>query len=81
MMAFYQPIAKQREVTVRVVAMGDYMRKPTIKPLDLSNYKARIGDMIKIRAIDDIGFAHLNVEIVAQDGTHSEEGERSDKWI
>jgi hypothetical protein len=74
-------------VTVRVVAMGDYMKKPVIKPLDLSGYKGRVGDVIGIRAIDDLGFANLQLEIVAQDGTHIEsgqaveEGERSGKWI
>ena len=87
LLAFYGPIAKQRDVTVRVVAMGDYMKKPVIKPLDLSGYKGRVGDVIKIRAIDDLGFANLQVEINAQDGTHIEsgqaveEGERSGKWI
>jgi hypothetical protein len=87
LLAFYEPIADQRELTVRAVAMGDYLKKPTIKPLNLSNYKGRIGDVIKIRATDDIGLADLNVEIVAQDGTHIESGKaveqgvRSGKWI
>src|SRR6266545_6690894 len=57
LLAFYEPIAKQRDLTVRSVAMGDYLKKPTIKPLDLSKYQGRIGDPIKIRATDDIGLA------------------------
>jgi hypothetical protein len=87
LLAFYEPIAKQRQVTVRVVAMGDYLKKPTIRPLDLSTYNGRIGDVIKIRADDDLGLAELNVKIVAQDGTPIEsdqaveEGECSGKWI
>ena len=87
LLAFYAPIAKQRDVTVRVVAMGDYLNKPTIKPLDLSTYKGRIGDVIEIRAEDDLGLANVNVEIVAQDGTHIEsspaveEGTGSSKWL
>ena len=66
LLAFYGPIAKQREVTVRVVAMGD---------------------VIEIRAADDLGLAELNVKIVAQDGTPIEsgqafeEGDRSGKWV
>lgn len=87
LLAFYGPIAKQREVTVRVVAMGDYLKKPILKPLDLSTYKGRIGDVIEIRAADDLGLAELNVKIVAQDGTPIEsgqafeEGDRSGKWV
>ncbi len=86
LLAFYEPIAKQRDLTVRSVAMGDYLKKPVIKPLDLSNYKGRIGDPIKIRAIDDIGLANLDVNIVAQDGTPIESGQAvetgvgSGKW-
>lgn len=87
LLAFYEPIAKERDVTIRVVAMGDYMKKPTLKPLDLSHYKGQIGDTIEIRATDDLGLAELNVKIVAQDGTTiesgqaGEEGDSSGKWI
>ena len=84
---FYKPIAFQRDISVYNCALGDFLKVPTIKPLDLDSYKGRIGDVIKIRAVDDVGFADLNVEIVAQDGTPIEsgpaveEGERSGKWI
>jgi hypothetical protein len=87
LLAFYGPIAKERDVTVRVVAMGDYLKKPTIKPLNLSTYKGQIGDVIEIRATDDLGLAELSVKIVDQDGTPIEsgqaleEGERSGKWM
>jgi len=86
LLAFYEPITAQRDLTVRAVAMGDYLKKPTIKPLDLDKYQGRIGDPIKIRATDDIGLAELNVNIVAQDGTPIEsgqaveDGQRSGKW-
>lgn len=87
LLAFYGPIAEQRDLEVRAVAMGDYLKKPTLKPLNLENYKGRIGDVIKIRATDDIGLAELSVNIVAQDGTPIESGQavedgnRSGKWI
>jgi hypothetical protein len=84
---FYKPIAFQRDISVYNCALGDFLKVPTIKPLNLDSYKGRIGDVIKIRAVDDTGFADLNVEIVAQDGAPIEsgpaveEGERSGKWI
>jgi len=87
LLAFYEPIARQREVTVRVVAMGDCLKKPTLKPLDLSHFKGQIGDVMEIKAVDALGLVELNVKIVAQDGTLIESGQaveqgaRSGKWI
>ena len=87
LLAFYEPIAKQREVTVRVVAMGDYLKRPTLQPLDLSHFKGQIGDVIEIQAVDALGLVELHVKIVAQDGMliesgqALEEGARSGKWI
>jgi hypothetical protein len=84
---FYGPIATQREITIYALAMGDFLKKPSIKPLDLSNYKGRVGDTISIRATDDLGLADLDVNIVAQDGTPIEHGKavetgiRSGYWI
>ena len=83
---FYQPIALHRDISVYNAALGDFLKLPAIKPLNLANYKGQVGDTIAIRAIDDIGLADLEVSIVAQDGTpieHGkavESGERSGKW-
>ena len=83
---FYAPIALQRDISVYNAAMGDFLKLPTIKPLRLSKYKGNIGDVIEIRATDDIGLADLDVKIRAQDGTLIEQGkaveigERSGKW-
>jgi hypothetical protein len=83
---FYKPIALQREISVYSLALGDYLKVPTIKPLDLTQYKGRAGDVIAIKAVDDIGLADLEVTITAQDGTPIEHGfavemgARSGKW-
>lgn len=85
--AFYEPIALQRDLSVYSLAVGDYLKVPTIKPLDLSNYQGRIGDTIVIRATDDIGLADLDVKISAQTGDLIEQGKAieigagSGKWI
>jgi hypothetical protein len=87
LLAFYEPIARQREVTVRVVAMGDYLTKPTIKPLDLSGYRGQVGDVITIKSTDDIGLANLHVKIASDQGTLIEHGPAeeigvgSGKWL
>ena len=71
---FYELIALQRDISVYALAVGDYLKQPRIKPLNLTKYKGNIGDMIQIRAVDDIGLAYLDVEIVAQDGPPIESG-------
>ena len=84
---FYAPIALQRDISVYNVALGDFLKLPEIKPLNLTRYKGQIGDIIQIRATDDIGLADLTVKITAQDGTPIEEGQavesglRTGKWI
>ena len=83
---FYQTISKESGVPLFAVAMGDILNEPSILPLDLSKYKGQIGDAIEIQAVDDIGLAEINVNIVAQDGTPIESGQaveigvRSGEW-
>jgi len=85
--AFYQPIALQRDISVYALAMGDFLKVPTIKPLNLTKYTGKVGDIIQIRVVDNIGLADLDVNIVAQDGTPIERGKAvetgtgSGKWI
>lgn len=84
--AFYETIAVERDVHTFVVAFTDFLVPPTFKPLDLSEYKGKVGDKIIIRAKDDIGLTHVDVNIVAQDGTPIEQGQaiedgvRSGNW-
>jgi hypothetical protein len=79
--AFYQPIALQRDISVYALAVGDFLKLPTIKPLNLTKYKGQIGDTISIRATDDIGLADLDVKILAQDGTPIEQGKAVETGI
>lgn len=72
--AFYEPIARAREVTVYTVAVQDYLRKPVIKPLFLSEYKGRVGDPILIHATDEVGILDLQVTIDSNEGVLIESG-------
>jgi hypothetical protein len=84
---FYKPIALQREISIFALAVGDFLKVPVIKPLNLTEYKGQVGDIIQIRAVDDVGLADLDLKIVAQDGTFIEQGKAveigaaSGKWI
>lgn len=85
--AFYEPIAKERDITVYALAVADYLKTPEFKYVDLSNYKGRVGDTIIIKVVDDIGMANVDVSLTAQDGTPIEsgpaveQGAGSGKWI
>ena len=58
---FYRPIAFQRDISIYNCALGDYLKVPTIKPLNLTQYKGRVDDAIEIKVVDDIGLADLEV--------------------
>jgi hypothetical protein len=73
--AFYEKAGRDLGKKTRNVAIGEYLCKPFIKPLDLSEYKGQIGNPIGIRVKDLIGMKEVNVEIRAQDGTLVEEGQ------
>ena len=83
----YLAVAQERDTPAFSLAVGDYLNLPEIKPLDLSEYKGQVGDPILIRAVDDIGFADLEVELTAIDGTPIEKGKavevgvRTGHWV
>jgi hypothetical protein len=72
--AYYEPIALAKEVTVYTAATWDYLKKPTIKSLFLSEYKGRVGDPIMIHATDSIGIVDLEVTIDSNEGVLIESG-------
>ena len=84
--AFYEPIARERELNIYTVAVTDFLTKPLIKPLDLSGYTGQVDDVILITATDDIGLARVHVKISSSQGALIEHGDAvetgvgSGKW-
>jgi hypothetical protein len=72
--AFYEPLAKARDISIYSLAVGDFLHMPEFKYIELANYKGQIGDTIEIIVEDDLGMAYVNVAISAQDGTPIESG-------
>jgi len=85
--AFYEPIALEREITVYALAIGDFLKRPEFQYVDFETYKGRVGDTIEIKAVDDVGMAHVDVKISSQAGTliesgaALESGSGTGKWI
>ena len=73
--SFYEALARRRKTTARALCMGDYMNKPAITQLDVSDYKGRVGDPIFIRAHDDVGVVAVNVKLTKADGMPIESGQ------
>jgi hypothetical protein len=78
---FYETVAAERGTPVFALAVGDFLNQPSIKPLDLSNYKGQVGDPILIRAVDDIGLADVEVELTASNGTQIEKGKAVENGV
>lgn len=84
---FYETAAKEKDMPAFPLAVGDYLNVPSIKPLDLSQYKGQVGNPIQIHAVDDLGLASVEVTIDASSGANIEKGMavevgvRSGYWV
>jgi len=73
--AAFGPLAKERGVSLFTVLMGDYLSSPTVNAIDLSGYHGQVGELIKMRASDDVGVTKVSVALHAADGALLEGGE------
>lgn len=78
---FYESIAAERKVTAYTVAFTDFLVEPTFRPLDLSGYQGQVGDRIRIRAVDDIGLADVEVTLTTSEGTLIEKGKAIEEGL
>jgi hypothetical protein len=74
-LAFYEGLAKQKDMPAFSLCVGDYLNAPTMDDLDLSKYQGKVGDLIQITTHDDIGVVRVNVELTRTDGTNIERGQ------
>ena len=56
------------------VAVADFMKAPDIDEIDITNYTGKVGDTIRVRAIDDFKVVQVQISIINADGTILEEG-------
>jgi len=73
--ADYESLAKQREnTTAFAVAVGDYLKLPTIESIKYADYKGNIGDVISIQVNDNVKVIKVIVTLTAPDGAVIETG-------
>ena len=66
------------------VIMGDFLNLPEVKEIDLVGYNGRVGDAIKIKAVDDFEVVSVKVTIRNAAGATLEEGlatKGDTRWI
>jgi hypothetical protein len=61
----YAERARLKQQPVAAVAAGDYLRPPEVKSIDTTDYRGRIGDPVKVTALDD--FEVVGVGVVIRD--------------
>jgi len=71
---FYEALGKQRDIPARAAAVSDYLKRPSIEALDLSEYNGQSGDHIYFMASDNAGLIDALVTISDEDGTVFESG-------
>ncbi|SDS46768.1 hypothetical protein [Opitutus sp. GAS368] len=82
--AVYAERSKLRQHPVFAVAVSDYLLPPEVKVIDTTDYHGRIGDPVKVTAIDD--FEVVGVNVVIRDDTAAvlEQGPAvlvGEKWV
>ncbi len=56
------------------LAISDFLHSPVIEDVDLTNYKGKSGDTIRITARDDFKVTEISLKIVLPDGKLVEQG-------
>jgi len=70
----YEALGKQRDIPARAAAMSDFLKRPSLEALDLSEYAGQAGDRIYFMATDNVGVVSALVEITTADGNLFERG-------
>ncbi len=63
-----------RKVSAYHVALSDYLRAPEIKALDLTAYRGREGDLLRVRATDNFEVCAVRLRLLTAGGEVLERG-------
>jgi hypothetical protein len=72
--ALYQSHAAAKGRTARSLALFDYLIAPTIRRIDATKYTGTVGELIRIRAVDDFMVVTIGVLICNHRGEVIERG-------
>ena len=72
---FYEALGKQRDIPARAAAISDFLKRPALEALDLSEYTGQAGDRIYFMANDNVGVTDATITISDGDQTVLESGQ------
>jgi hypothetical protein len=70
----YEAFAQEHGRRADKLLTSDFLTPPVIDEIDLSSYRGRAGDIIRVRATDDIEVVSVNVTVQTAAGVKLEEG-------
>lgn len=70
----YQEKAEGTPQTPYNVAMADWFHAPEVQEIDMENWNGAVGDVIRIKAVDDVQVTQVTVLITDQGGSVLEQG-------
>ena len=70
----YEEAGARHGVPAFAMSVGDFLNAPAVDEIDLATYAGKTGDVIRVRASDDIEVKGVTVTIRAQGGAVIEEG-------
>ena len=71
----YEEIAERKKKYPMNVAVADFFHVPEIEDVDISEYHGKTGDLIRVKARDDVKVSRVAVLISDQDGNEVERGD------
>ena len=71
---FYEALGKKRDIPARAAAVSDFLKRPTLGALDLSEYAGQAGEPIYFMASDNVGVVDATVTITDGNGSVFESG-------
>jgi hypothetical protein len=73
--ALYQPGPESKFTSAYAAALADYLKRPVIDDVDVSNYHGNEGDVIVVKASDIARTLTVSVSIVGSNGEIIDQGE------
>ena len=70
----YEDASARKGVPAFALTVGDFLNAPAVDEIDLSVYTGKTGDLIRVRASDDVEVSGVTVAIRAQNGDVLEQG-------
>ena len=70
----YEDASARKGIPAFALMVGDFLNLPAVDEVDLSGYTGKVGEVIRIRASDDIEVKGVGVTIRSQAGDLLEEG-------